>query len=101
MKLRGFTITLKAASLWLEDDGRLITDIQGRIRRSLPPTESLQKDPLLTQVLRQAVVEYGVVCRDLAEIPGLESAYKGGYLHASFRDQEGTLYTFPSSFHHR
>jgi len=95
----GSTITLEAASEWFRDEKYFISDVQGRIARSIPTTESLQRNPSLAQALRQAIVNCGIVCRDVSDVPGLEDAYKRGYLHASYRDAEGTLYAFPSSFH--
>jgi len=100
MKL-GTTITLEAASSWFRDEKYFIKNVRGIIPRCIPTIKTLQQDSPLVEVLRQAVENCGIVCRDVSDVPGLEDAYKMGYLHASSEDQEGTLYAFPSPFHQR
>jgi hypothetical protein len=54
--------------------------------------------------LKSAVENHGLLAFDPEDIPGLEEAYKKGYLHATAdtEDSDGrNWYTFSSLLHHR
>lgn len=53
-------------------------------------------------VLSTSVEEHGVEVVELPNVDRLESAYKKGYLHSAYTDEdEHTLYDFPTNLHHR
>jgi hypothetical protein len=57
----------------------------------------------LVELLKRAVEKHGVEAHNPKDHPGLNDAYKKGYLQAIFtNDSLGrTLYAFPTALHHR
>jgi len=84
------------------DDTRFFTAVISRIRRSLLLAEYLQVPKYQTAAayLRRAISENGIIAKDLDQVDGLREAYKSGWLHAEYVEQEATtVYGFPSAVH--
>jgi hypothetical protein len=101
-------VTMENAAKFFDDDEALFSAIQHRVGRSLPQLRDLQKPTSkdLVFLLLQAIQNHGVEAFEPDEVPGLEQAYKSGFLHAttstSHMQGEGqNLYVFPSLLHHR
>jgi hypothetical protein len=79
--------------------------MQSCIGRSVPDRSLLSKpcSNKLVEILRSAVEKHGVEAHDPEDYPGLDDAYKKGYLQAIFTDDSlgRTLYAFPTGLHHR
>jgi hypothetical protein len=102
--LAGGQVTLKHASKLFDDDVALFTSVEARVARSLPNKSALRdkKNEDLVNTLKRAVQKHGVEAFSLEDDPGLERAYKRGYLHAVYNADDGPIiYTFPSMLHHR
>jgi hypothetical protein len=98
-------VTLDDASKFFDNEEELISCMESYIGRSVPD-RSLLSQPCnhdLVEVLKRAVQKHGVEAHDSKDCPGLDSAYKMGYLHAMCtNDPDGrTLYAFPTLLHHR
>jgi hypothetical protein len=52
----------------------------------------------LVEILRRAVEKHGVEAHGPEAHPGLDDAYKRGYLQAIFTDEGRTLYAFQLGF---
>ena len=75
--------------------------VYGRVARSLPDRKVLC-DTKLSAVLSTSIEEHGIEAIELSDVDGLESAYKKGYLHAAYIDEDGyTLHDFLTNLHHR
>ncbi|KAF8540070.1 hypothetical protein BDD12DRAFT_835165 [Trichophaea hybrida] len=102
--LAGGQVTLNHASKLFDDDMALFACVEARVCRSLP-TRSVLRDKRnedLANTLKRAVQQHGVEAFRLEDDPGLQRAYKQGYLHAVYNADDGlTLYAFPSMLHHR
>ncbi|KAL1961908.1 hypothetical protein VTN77DRAFT_941 [Rasamsonia byssochlamydoides] len=100
-------VTMVNAAKFFDDDDALFFSVEHRVGRSLPHWRDLQKpaNKDLVELLRRAVQNHGVEAFEPEDIPGLEEAYKSGFLHAtstSYVQGEGqNLYAFPSLLHHR
>lgn len=73
------------------------------VRRSLPQKEALDSDlyPGMSEALKKAVTESGIVASSVDEFPGLRSAYKLGYLQADYMREMVSIYDFPTHLHRR
>jgi hypothetical protein len=102
--LAGGQVTLNHASKLFDDDMALFACVEARVRRSLPTISVLRdiRNEDLVNTLKRAVQQHGVEVFKLEDDPGLQRAYKQGYLHAAYNADGGlTLYAFPSMLHHR
>ena len=96
---------MKHASKLFGNDVDLFRCVRERVGRSIPQMELL-RDPDnrgLVQLLRRVIEENGIEAINLKDCPGLNVAYKFGYLHAAFYGGgEGqTFYTLPTTLHRR
>lgn len=93
------------ASQLFGNDQELFNCITAGARRSIPDRKVLMQvaNGDLLQTLKRAIEEHGIEAFGPDEDPGLNKAYKSGFLHASFQDPLSlqTLYTFPTILHHR
>jgi len=103
IKARG-NLRLDDVTDFFDDDTAVMKCVCERVRRSLPTLDILRSSvfPNLSDALRQAIIESGIVANCLDDVPGLKSAYHLGLLQAEWMgDGNGTLYCFPSSLHER
>jgi hypothetical protein len=89
---------------FFDDDEALMNCVAERVTRSLPRRRLLRSPhfPSLTDALRQAIIESGILAFELDDVPGLKAAYRLGWLQAeAVKEDDETLYCFPSSLHER
>jgi len=79
-------VTLNHASKLFDDDMALFACVEAHVCRSLP-TRSVLRDKRnehLVNTLKRAVQQHDVEAFGLEDDPGLQRAYKQGYLHAVY-----------------
>lgn len=98
-------VSLNHASEFFDNDEELISCMQSCIGRSVPNRSQLSEpcNNEMVELLKRAVEKHGVEAHSPKDHPGLNDAYKKGYLQAIFtNDSLGrTLYAFPTALHHR